>query len=77
MLRCAESCFSKGIFRTSVGKRKRLVGCIWQSVDIALVPAKSAFAVELLCMTTLDVEILFFCMHKCVRADVLLEMCSL
>lgn len=40
MLRCAESWFSKGIFRTSVGKRKRLVGCLWQNVHVALVPAK-------------------------------------
>lgn len=40
MLRCAESLFCEGIFRTTLGKRKRLVGCIWQIMHVALVPAK-------------------------------------
>lgn len=59
MLRCAESWFSKGIFRANIGKRKRLIGCIWQNVHIALVPAKSAFTVEL------DVDIFFLHAQMC------------
>lgn len=49
VLRCAESLFSEGIFRTSLGKRKRLVGCIWQNMHIALEPPK----VNICCKITL------------------------
>lgn len=79
MLQCAETWFSKGSFRTSVGKRKGLEGCIWQNVYTAPVPAK----ISICCRITLHDYFgcrdffFFFCMHKCVCADVLLEMYSL
>lgn len=77
MLRCAESLFSKGIFRTSLGRRKRLVGYTWQNTHIALVLAKISMCSKI---TSHDYFVCWgfiFCIHKCACADTLLQMYSL
>lgn len=78
MLRCAESLFSKGTFRTSLGKRKTLVGCIWQNIHTALEPPK----VNICCKITLHDYFVywfffFFAYTDIVFADMLLQMYSL
>lgn len=76
VLRYAESLFSEGIFRTSLGKRKGLVGYIWQNMHIALEPAK----ISIYCRITLCdyfVNCSIFCIYKCVCGDTLLQMYSL